>query len=198
MTTRYASNRQTLISAFRRVHNRNPTLNEAQIIQSIGEHETNWSTGWGENNNSNNVGAVQGEPGFLHKDHHADGTEYTTYFRQYPTLEDGAVDVVKLVTTRRPTTWEAIKKGDFVGTANAMRQKDPVSGAGGYFEANPTGYANALIKCATKIASDIGEPIASPTSFLSTFMLISGVAVGTVYADKLGYLDGVKKWLGIK
>ena len=35
-------------------------------------------------------------------------------------------------------------------------------------------------------------------SFLSAFMLISGVAVGTVYANKLGYLDGVKKWLGIK
>lgn len=172
--SRYQSNRQTLIEAFKAVIGRLPTRNEAQIIQSVGEHETNWGQGWkeGEGLGSNNVGAVQGSPGFEHIDHHADGSQYTTTFRSYPSLLEGAKDLVRLLTIKRPAAWSRIRAGDYRGAAYAMR-------ASGYFEAPAESYYQAILKAGQKIATDLNEPLASNKT---AGVIFAGAGLGAAYA----------------
>lgn len=160
MPSRYASDRAILVQAFQLEHGRKPTRNEAQVIQSIAEHETNFGRGWGtdpeKGAGSNNVGAMQGQPGFRHIDHHADGTEYTTWFRSYPTLVDGCRHLIRWVTTWHPTVWRYIKVGNYAATAREMRRA-------GYYEAPEKSYYAAMLKAGTKIASELQEPLASNT-----------------------------------
>ena len=191
--SRYSDNRATLIEAFKAVHTRAPSTAEAQIMQAIGEKETQWGQGWGYGAStagagSNNVGAIQSttaEGAFEHGDSHEDGTTYTTNFKSYSSLLEGAKDLVRHLTTYRPTTWEAIKAGDYRATAYAMHERDPINGHGVYHETNPEGYYISIQKCGQAIANSLGESLVSPTSFFTKLM-------GVVFVVYLG--RKVLKW----
>lgn len=177
-TNRYVSNRATLVEAFKAVHNRTPSTREAQIIQTIGERETNWGQGWtgGSGEGSNNVGAIQGSPGFSHGDHHADGTPYSTTFRSYPTLEKGAEDLVNQLTVRRPTVWAKLKSGDYMGVATAMHDDKPI-----YYEASIPVYYQGMIDAARKIAPALGEVVVTPRWYSLVALGIVAVPFAMMY-----------------
>jgi len=181
--SRYSDNRATLIEAFKAVHTRAPSLAEAQIMQAVGEKETQWGQGWGQGAStggvgSNNIGAIQSttaEAAFEHGDTHEDGTPYQTHFKTYPSLLEGAKDLVRHLSTYRPTTWEAIKAGDYKATAYAMHERDPINGHGVYHETNPEGYYTSLQLLGQKIANDLGESLVSPTSFFTKLAAVACV-----------------------
>lgn len=160
-TDRYIRDRAVLIQAFRELHGRKPSINEAQIIQSIGERESGWGTSWtGGGIGSNNVGCIQGTyngAGFIHTDTHADGTVYETSFRIYPSLIIGAKDFINEVTNRRPKAWSAIKAGDYYNTATSMHDDKPI-----YYEAPIDIYVKGMLGAGRNIAIALNEKLVSP------------------------------------
>jgi hypothetical protein len=169
-TNRYVSNRATLVEAFKAVHKREPSIREAQIIQAIGEHESNWGQGWiGAGAGSNNVGAIQGgPPSFAQNDSHADGSVYGGKFKVYSSLQKGAEDLVTQLTTRRPTVWSNLKSGNYLGAVTAMHNDKPI-----YYEATIASYYQAVINAARKIAPALHEVVVTPRWY-------SAVALGIV------------------
>ena len=115
----------------------------------------------------NNWGAVQGgkppcgDAGFEASDTHADGTAYTWCYKRYPTPEAGAADMLKHMTTKRPTSWNHMKRGDIDAWSQSMRTKDPITGIGGYFEQSAEGRAKGIEARVINIAGTLGEPIAA-------------------------------------
>jgi hypothetical protein len=109
----------------------------------------------------NNWGAVQGQPGFLASDVHADGTPYTAYYKKYDTPEAGAADMLKEMTVRRPTSWQHMREGDIDAWAQSMRVKDPISKVLGYFEQAWEDRAKGIDMRVLNIAGTLGEPIAA-------------------------------------
>jgi hypothetical protein len=194
--SRYAQNRADLVQAFQEIHGRDPSLEEAQIIQSIGEAETGFGTGWGSDPakgaGSHNIGAVQGTGSagyFEHGDSNqrvSPPVHYTTKFKKYYSDVEGVADVVRFVTTNRPLVWEYIKNGDYMG-AGIQMGLPPI-----YHQTPGEVYGAALLRCGTRIASALKEPLVSAknTSIGGyTQVLITGLAaVGTYYA--------VTKYLG--
>jgi hypothetical protein len=181
--SRYVSDRKTLVEAFKAVHKREPSIREAQIIQSIGEHESNWGRGWiGPGVGSNNVGAIQATsaPSFIQNDSHANGNVYSAQFRVYPTLEKGAEDLVRHLTIIRPTVWAKIKSGDYMGTVTAMHNDKPI-----YYEAPIASYYQAVIDAARKIAPALHEVVVTPRWY-------SVVALGIVAIPFL-MMYGIKR-----
>lgn len=116
----------------------------------------------------NNWGAVQaGAPpcdpskSFEATDTRADGTPYQWCYAKYPTPGAGAAEMVRQMTVRRPTSWEAMKRGDIDAWAAAMRRKDPVTGVGLYFEQSVEGRAKGIEQRVRSIAAAFGEPVAA-------------------------------------
>lgn len=112
----------------------------------------------------NNWGAVQAhgdQPGFTASDTHADGTSYTAKYRIYDTPEDGAFDMLKEMTARRPSAWQKMKEGDIDGWAHAMRSKDPITGVGLYFEQSEEGRASGVERWVNDIAFTLNEAVAA-------------------------------------
>jgi len=151
------------------------TLGEQQMIQAEAELESHY--GWAQYTNKltgeksgviNNWGAVQaGKPpcdpakAFEASDTHADGTAYTWCYKKYPTPEDGARDLLRQFTLRRPTGWALAKLGDIDGAQIAWNQKDPITGVGLYFEQNPSQRSKGIQERVWAIADALGEPIAA-------------------------------------
>ena len=122
--------RGVLTEAFRKVMHRDPNLAEIQYLHSVAFRESSYGRGWdGAMAKSNNWGAVHCSsttPGAIeHIDVRADGSEYTTYFRSYPTPVDGAADVVRNVfSSSRPKTAQILAEGGTVFDAcYAMRRE---------------------------------------------------------------------------
>lgn len=109
----------------------------------------------------NNWGAVQGQPGFLASDTHADGSAYTAHYRIYDTPEDGAFDMLRQMTIRRPNSWARMNEGDIDAWAHAMRTKDPITGIPLYFEQSEEGRAHGIQLNIVGIACALTEPIAA-------------------------------------
>lgn len=136
-----------------------PTLGEAQTIQAVGRFEGSYGlatrpAAWV---GSNNWGAVQcghgapcGDSCFETRDTHADGSEYHWCYKRYPSAVDGARDVVRLLTTKRPTVWDAMRAGDADGVAGQMR-------ATGYHETAVPTYAERIAHNAHELADALGE-----------------------------------------
>lgn len=99
--------RIVLREAFRQVIGREPKASEVQFLQSISELETGHGRGWKPpGNGSYNLGAIQAGsswsgPTFDYTDTtpQSDGTSksYVTKFRKYPSLIEGAKDLVRTV-----------------------------------------------------------------------------------------------------
>lgn len=109
----------------------------------------------------NNWGAVQGQPGFLASDTHADGSPYTAHYKIYATPAEGAADMIRHMTVLRPTSWKHMLEGDIDAWSQSMRAKDPLSGQGLYFEQSSEGRAQGIEKRVANIAFTLNEPIAA-------------------------------------
>lgn len=129
----------------------------------------------------NNWGAVQGGSsadgtGFLATDTSplkvtADNPKgyYDHHYRIYATPADGAADMIKQMTVRRPTAWALIKQGDIdaaleqlhAGYENGKLKVDPITNVPGYFEQNPAQRAVTIEKYVNQIAFTLHEPIAA-------------------------------------
>lgn len=115
----------------------------------------------------NNWGAVQAgkppctPPNFEASDTHADGSPYNFCYRGYSTPEEGARDLVKQMTLRRPTSWAHMKRGDIDAWAQQMRTTDPQTGVGLYFEQSAEGRAHGIEIRIAEIAAALNEPIAA-------------------------------------
>lgn len=147
--------RNILLSVWEEVTGEKPELAELQIAQAIARFEG----AYGEGKARNNWGGVQcpTKPpcpsGCLeYTDRHADGTKYQGCLKVYATPEDGAKHLIKLITSKRPSVWEAMKRGDAGAVASAMR-------ATSYHETAPSLYAKAIYSNAKTIASKLGEPL---------------------------------------
>lgn len=147
--------RAILLSVWKKTTGEVATLPELQIAQAIGRFEGRW----GSSRAKNNWGGVQcttlppcPSGCFEYTDSHADGSKYQGCLRVYPTQEDGAADMVRLLTTKRPAVWSAMKQGDAGKVASKMR-------ATGYHETASSKYQAAIYGNAAQIAKELGEPL---------------------------------------
>ena len=114
----------------------------ARLVQAVALHETGYGRGWSRSCpamlNSHNWGAIQGRPGAMCRDTHADGSPYHASYRIYPSDDAGAADLWREL-WRRPGVRRVLLDDslDVPGLAAAMR-------ASGYFEAALHRYAAAL------------------------------------------------------
>lgn len=116
--------RLVLREAFRQVIGREPCVSEVQCLQAISELESHHGRGWKPpGNGSYNLGAIQ-----AHGSWHGDTFEYTDTapqtdgssrpyrqkFRKYPSLVEGAKDLVRLVfvTNGRASVLKAASEGN--------------------------------------------------------------------------------------
>lgn len=155
----------------------------------------------------NNWGAVQAGPppcdpakAFEATDTRADGTPYQWCFARYATPGAGAAEMVRQMTVRRPTSWEAMKRGDIDAWAKAMREKDPVTGVGLYFEQSVEGRAKGIEQRVRAIAAAFGEPVVATrggppsaagtvpvagAAALSGGLMLFGVGIGGLIAAEI-------------
>jgi len=169
--------RDVVTKAFALVVGRAPTLAERQAVQAVTRFEGGYGSGWGSSGGagSNNWGAVQGSGSagsFQHVDTHADGSKYTTAFKRYSSAEEGAADVVRLLTTLRPWVLHVLGSGSATAQATEMRRHvkigEPMWPGGpkaerenwGYMEAAVPMYASAIARNARELAANLGEPLA--------------------------------------
>lgn len=138
-----------------------PTATELQAVQAVGRFEGFY--GWADRpavwKGTQNWGACQcghgppcGNDCFETTDSHGDGTKYQGCFKRYPTPEDGAADLLRILTKKWPSVRAAMRTGDLDALATEMRRK-------GYFEAKAELYASKLFEHAQKIAQRLGEPL---------------------------------------
>lgn len=150
-----------------------PTSEALQSILAIGYFEGKWGMPEGDPvwQGSNNWGAVQdaaasvrtgkppasdpepdcGPTAFAHVDHDAKGNAYWACFRKYPTMKDGARDVIRVL-HRMPHAWAAIDSGDATRLAFGMHEDR-------YFELEPGEYAKRLAAAAKTVAALTGDPL---------------------------------------
>lgn len=166
--------RAAIVEAWPRVTGQQPNLAELQIAAANAHLEsacgrasyTNKITG--EKATLNNWGAVQaGKPpcdparSFEATDTRADGTPYQWCYARYATPADGAAEMIRQMTVRRPTSWRHMRAGDIDAWAAAMRTTDPETGVGLYFEQSAAGRAAGIDQRVRSIAAAFGEPIAA-------------------------------------
>lgn len=137
-----------------------PGLAEIQAMQAIGRHEGAYGLAtkppqW---KGSNNWGAIQCKKGppcdegcFQAPDSHLDGTPYEWCYAKYASAVAGARALIRLVTKRRPTVWEAMRAGDADGIGREMLDTR-------YNETPGPRYAGNVARNAREIAEAIGEP----------------------------------------
>ncbi len=151
--------RIVLREAFRQVLGREASVSEAQHLQAISEIETGHGRGWKPpGNGSDNLGAIQagaswGGETFEYKDTRPlpDGSSkpYSAKFRKYPSLIEGAKDLVRVVyiNAGRASVLAAASKGDslkfsaglYCASSPAVRAQEAAEVLAAFGIA-PTGY----------------------------------------------------------
>lgn len=153
-----------------------PGRAELQTVLAISRLETSLAVGWsGAMAGSNNFGAVQCGRGagvtyqcVPHGDRHADGTAYTTGFRYYVDAqgrsaeENGAIDFLKQISApARPLTARALVTNQGAQqVAAAMRRERYYEGDARGGKDPVVGYTDAIMRNATIVAQELGEPLA--------------------------------------
>ncbi len=168
----HAGARRVVHQAWVRVMTRAPTLPEVQAVQAIALHETGYGH-LGFFPDSHNWGAVQC-PGtwganecpkncIMGKDSMpppAAGSGVVTKpvcFRSYTDDVEGAVDLVRNVTTARPRTLKALGTGDADQIAAAMLAERYYTGTSKSAAVNVATYASALARRASEVAKALHE-----------------------------------------
>lgn len=169
----HAFGRQALAAAWPVVTGHQASLAELQIAGAQAHLESGYGRApyrnalTGETAVLNNWGAIQAGPppcgpnAFETTDTHADGTPYQFCYRRWPDAVSGAAELVRQLTLRRPTSWENMKRGDIDAWSKSMRERDPVTGVGLYFEQSAEGRAKGIELRVGMIAQALGEPIAA-------------------------------------
>lgn len=113
-----------------------------RLVQAVALHETGYGQGWARSCpglvGGHNWGAIQGQPGAVCGDTHADGTRYQASYKRYPSDEAGAADLWREL-WRRPGVRRVLLDDslDVEGLAAAMH-------ASRYMEASVSSYTKAL------------------------------------------------------
>lgn len=120
-----------------------------RLAQAVALHESGYGSGWSrscpEAAGSHNWGAIQGSPGVICSDTHADGTPYTAPYRVYASDEAGAAGLWHELWRRAPVRRVLMDDAlDVSGLARAMHQT-------GYFEATERSYTKALRNALARI-----------------------------------------------
>lgn len=177
--------------AFGLVHQRSPELQEALFIAALCRLESNYGRAYGEAKNWGSVHAGKppcGPGSILWTDKDAQGNSYPICMKAYPSDEEGAADVVRLLTTRRPAVWKMIReRRPLEEIAAKLRAGEVVNSQPvyGYFEAPAALYAKGLRNNLNAIlkATGLPDPFAPGASSSSEG---GGGAVGIVALLLLG------------
>jgi len=130
-----------------------------RLVQAVALHETSYGRGWRNcagMEASHNWGAIQGAPGVLCEDTHADGSTYRASYRIYPSDEAGAAGLWYEL-TKRPLVVRVLRDDslDVAGLAHAMRTPQRLADGrtfGPYYEATEQSYVKALRRALDSIA----------------------------------------------
>lgn len=167
---RHGKARQLVLAAWSKVHGpeARPTLSAAQAIQAVALHETSYGAGWtGNGVGSNNVGAIQAgrvradgvvpDGTFVHGDKTAQGVPYQVLFRAYPTLLDGWVDLVRLLSVKMAGVAAVLDSKSIDTVARAMHDAHYYEGDATNGKDPVAGYAAALHRGLDSIVKELGE-----------------------------------------
>ena len=158
---KHSEARQVLEEAWKEEHpSPAPSVGELQGVQAVALGESHYGEAYGACRNWGSVHGgkpdAQGEcpPGTLKwVDRDAKGNPYDTCMKCYADDVAAARHVVRLLTTKRPQTWAALRAGKSLhDVAAAMRRE-------AYFEAPVDVYAALLERCAASIAKALDEPL---------------------------------------
>lgn len=193
---------ETVRQAFQQVHGRLPTLAERQGIQALCARETSYGRGWhGAGEGSHNQGAVSagkppcGDGSFQTTDSYPndDGTStpFEQCYRIYSSDVDGAADVVRLLTTKRPTVWERMRAGDLWGMGLELYRTKYYGSTGATETERVANYVNPMAKIIAEMAKANGESEAltlgggsgAGSSFAQFGVLLLGVVGGVALAS---------------
>lgn len=153
--------------AWRMIHGRDPSETERLFVAALSRGESYYGKAYGEAKNWGSIHASRppcGPGSIPWTDKDANGRPYPICMRSYSTDEEGAADVVRQLTTKRPRTWAAIK---------AARTLEEIAGelrAERYYEAPAPLYAKMLrnnlaaILKNTGLADPFGRPVAAAPS----------------------------------
>lgn len=170
-----------------------PTMEELQVAQAVARFDGKYGLGWrGVEPPPHNWGAIQcghkapcGEGCFEYGDRHGDGQRYRACFRRYPNRVSGAADLLHQL-YRRPGVPEAMRRGDVLATAKAMK-------ASRYFEADAEAYALQLKRHAAQLAAALDEPdlttMGSPATSARRWwpwVLVAAAAAAAYYGSRDG------------
>lgn len=149
--------------AWPQVHGRAPMPSERLFTAAMARGESKYGTGYGAAKNWGSIHA-KGKPpcpegSIPWTDHDAQGNEYPCCMRAYSTDEDGAADLIRQITTKRPVTWTKIQQGrPLPEIAEALRAER-------YYEAPAATYAkmlrnnlNVILKSADLTDPFVGGP----------------------------------------
>lgn len=143
--TRHSKARNTIIEAYKKYKNINPTLKQAQFCQAIAKLENDYGEAFyqptpitgktnaagkqiyknsniiiPESKGANNWGNLHGSGpagSFQAWDYRSDGTIYSVTFRKYATPEDGAAALLIQLFNKRPYVLKALEKSNHVWNA---------------------------------------------------------------------------------
>lgn len=187
----HAQARQYVVSAFKNLFGREPSLTEAQFAQAVGFIETVYGTTWHDAGvGSNNIGAVQtslppcGPDSFLYQDSRptAKGqVKYAVCFKKYPTPEAGWEGLLLEAYKKRPSAMAAASNGDLRAFSTALYNTHYYGGFGSTREERIEGHVQGLAAITKQIAKALKEPApvlrsrGGASSALSTGVVIVGM-----------------------
>lgn len=165
----HAKARRDATEGFKRKFQREPSLEEVQLLQAVGALETGYGTGWkGVGKGSFNMGAIiaggswHGDT-FTYKDSYPDeqGVNhwYETQFRKYPDAAAGWEDLANIVYEDRPTVHEAAIGGDTYGFSAAMYETRYYAGFGKNAQERIGNHHKALMRNLVAMCHALNEPL---------------------------------------
>lgn len=170
----HAFGRSVLTTVWPLVTGAAATLPELQIAGAVALHESTYGKGWkGPGAGSNNWGAVicgsqllagaSGCPAgcFPNLDSSPGKPAEMRCFKAYPTPEDGAAHVVKLITLKRPNSHAAMLAGDIDAFSRDMHATHYYEGTSLDPEVNIDTHARKMEAGVQAIAKALGEPVAA-------------------------------------
>lgn len=194
-----------------------PSASVLQIVGAVADLETSYGKGWkGPGAGSNNWGAIictnkvkAGPEGclagcFPNLDSSPGDPAEMRCFRTYPSPEEGAAHLIKLLTVKRPASHAAMKAGDIDAFSRDMHATHYYEGTSLDPEVNIDRHAGAVWTRVQAIATALGEPIAATrggAAVLAGGAPISGATAAvslTTIGVAVGIGWGLWKLLGSK
>lgn len=144
------------------LHGRPPSQTERLFTAALARGESYYGRGYGPG--VHNWGSVHagkppcGPTSIPWTDHDAEGKAYPICMRRYASDEEGAADLIRLLTTKRPRTWAAVRAA---ATLDAIAVE---LRAERYFEASAANYAKMLRNNLAVIlkSADLADPFGAP------------------------------------